>query len=132
MRAIIIGKDTVYYYDVSKKDIDRHFFVVRKQLYKIYPDALTTVDVYQNGAFIGTDSLIVFEENGNKPYHCKYPKDYEDDYILSSIDEHRLMLPAKKGWKGFFKMSKGGWRTLLEFMPWIIIGSVLLFTMVLK
>ena len=132
MIAVIIGKDTAYYYNVSKKDMDRHFFVVRKQLYKIYPDALTPVDMYQNGAFIGTESLIVFEENGNRPYHCKYPKDYDDDYILSSIDEHRLMSPAKKDWKAFFKGSKSGFKTLLEFMPWLLVGFIILFTVVLK
>lgn len=131
MIAIIIGKHGVEYFKVSKKDLDKHFFTCKGQLYKIYPDALTPCDIYQNGAWIGSDSMIVFEENGTKPYHCKYPKDYEMDAVLSSMDEHKLMLPKKNGWRGFFRAG-GGWGTLLQFMPWILIGFVLLWTMVFK
>lgn len=132
MIAIIVGKDSVDYYNVKKGDKDKHFFTTRGQLYKVYPDALTPVDIYHNGAWVGSDSIIVFEENGTKPYHCKYCEDYDMDAVLSSMDEHKLMLPKKQGWKGFFKGSNSGFRTLLEFMPWVLIGFVLLFTMVLK
>ena len=131
MLAIIIGKHGVEYYKVSKKDLDKHFFTTKGQLYKIYPDALTPIDIYQNGAWIGSDSVIVFEENGVRPYHCKYPHDYDMDAILASIDEHKLMSPKKQGWRAFFKTG-GGWTVLLQFMPWILIGFVLLFTMIFK
>lgn len=132
MLAVIIGKHGVDYYVVKKKDQDKHYFTVKGQTYKVYPDALTPCDTYHNGAWIGSDSIIVFEENGTHPYHCKYPKDYDMDAVLSSMDEHKLMTPKKESWRGFFKGSNSGFKTLLDFMPWILIGFVLLFTMVLK
>ena len=133
MMVIIIGKDGVEYCTVKKKDVDKHFFITRNQLYKIYPDAMTPLKVYHNGAWTTSDSVIVFEENGTSPYHCKYPKDYEMDSILSTIDEHKLMTPKKQGIKGFFQNGGGkGVRTLLEFMPWIIVGIIILFTVVIK
>lgn len=132
MLVILIGKHGVDYYTVKKKDENKHFFTVKGQLYKIYPDALTPIDIYQNGAWIGSDSCIVFEENGTKPYHCKYPKDYEMDAILSSMDEHKIMSPRRKSWLTMLTGSGGGLKTLLEFMPWIVIGFILLFTVVLK
>ncbi len=132
MLAVIIGKHGVDYYTIKKKDQDKHYFSIKGQLYKIYPDALTPCDIFHNGAWVGSDSIIVFEENGTQPYHCKYPHDYDLDPVLSSIDEHKLMMPKKKSWGGFFNGSGGGFKTLLEFMPWLLIGVVLLVNMFMK
>lgn len=130
MLVIIVGKHEVNYYTVKKKNQDRHFYITKAQEYTIYPDSLTPCDIYQNGAYVGTDSIVVFEENGVRPYHCKYPRYYDMDYVLSNMDEHKIMTPKKQGLFAKFGFGGAGWKTLLEFMPWILIGVVLLYSLV--
>lgn len=133
MMVIIIGKNRAEYCRVRKKDLSQHFFITRNQLYKIYPDALTPMEVHHDDAWVESESVLVFEENATKPYHCKYPADYDMDPILATIDEHKLMMPKKAGLKGFFtskSMSSFNMRTLLELMPWIVVGIVLLYAFV--
>lgn len=135
MMVIIIGKNRAEYCKVKKKDLNKHFFVTRDQLYKIYPDALTPCEIYHNEAWLLSESVIVFEENGVKPYHCKYPKDYDMDPVLATIDEHKLMIPKKEGLKGFFRSkSKSGFnfRNLLDIMPWAVLGFILFYAFVLS
>lgn len=132
MLAIVIGKHEMNYYVIKKKNQDKHFFVVKGQEYTIFPDSLTPCDIYQNGAYVGTDSIAVFEENGVRPYHCKYPRMYDMEYILASMDEHKLMIPKKQGWRALFGGGGPAWKTLLEFMPWLLIGFVLLYSLVFK
>ena len=130
MMVIIVGKNRVEYCRVRKKDLCQHYFITRNQLYKVYPDALTPMEVYHDGAWVESESVLVFEENACKPYHCKYPVDYEMDPILASIDEHKLMLPKKTGLKGFFtstSWSKFNFKTMIELMPWVIVGIIVLF-----
>lgn len=133
MMVIIVGKNRVEYARVKKKDLTQHFFITRNQLYKIYPDALTPMEVYHDGAWVESESVIVFEENACKPYHCKYPCDYDMDPILATIDEHKLMLPKKQGLRAFFKggPKSGVFKNLIELMPWIVVGFVLFYAFVL-
>lgn len=132
--CIIIGKNRVEYCRVKKKDLNKHFFVTRDQLYKVYPDALTPAEIYHNDAWLTSESVIIFEENGVKPYHCKYPKDYEMDPVLSTIDEHKLMIPKKQGLKSFFKGTGKGFnmKSLIELFPWLIVGFVIFYALVLS
>ena len=131
MMVIIIGKNRAEYCRVRKKDVANHFFITRNQLYKVYPDALTPMEVYHDGAWVESESVLVFEENACKPYHCKYPADYDMDPILASIDEHKLMLPKKKGLKGFFSGGKGmKIGEIVKLAPWIIVGMVILYSFV--
>lgn len=135
MMVIIIGKNRAEYCRVKKKDLDKHFFVTRNQLYKVYPDALTPAELYHNGAWITSESVIVFEENGVRPYHCRYPKDYDMDPVLSTIDEHKLMMPKKEGIRSFFRnrgKTSFNFHTLIEFMPWVIVGFVIFYALVLS
>lgn len=120
MMAIIVGKNRVEYLRVKKKDLAKHFFTTRKQLYKVYPDALTPVEIYHNGVWVGDESIIVFEENGTTPYHCKYPKDYEMDSILASIDEHKLMSPKKSG----FTIGSVNPTKIWDWIPLIALGCI--------
>lgn len=130
MQVIIIGKNRVEYGKIKKKHLSDHFFTTRNQLYKIYPDALTPMEVYHDGAWLYSESVIVFEENGNRPYHCKYPADYDDDNILMSITEHKVM-SEKKG-AGFFNFKgKADFKKILELMPWLIVGFVIFYALVL-
>lgn len=120
MMAIIIGKNRVEYLHVKNKDLAKHFFTTRKQLYKVYPDALTPVEIYHDGVWIGDESIIVFEENGTSPYYCKYPKDYEMDSILASIDEHKLMSPKRSG----FAISNVNPTKLLDWVPLLALAGI--------
>lgn len=131
MMVIIIGKNRAEYCRVKKKDVANHFFITRNQLYKVYPDALTPMEVYHDGAWVESESVLVFEENACKPYHCKYPADYDMDPILSSIDEHKLMMPKKKGLSGFFSGGKGlKINDIIKLAPWIIAGMVILYSFI--
>ena len=98
MMAIIIGKNHVAYLKVRKKDLTKHFFKYRNQLYIVYPDELTPMETYHDGSWVESESVIVFAENVAIPMNCQHPARYEMDARLSAIDEHKLMCPKKKGW----------------------------------
>ena len=89
------------------------------------------MEVYHDGAWVESESVLVFEENACKPYHCKYPADYDMDPILSSIDEHKLMLPKKRGLKSIFMAGKEiDFKGILKLLPWLIVGGVILYSFI--
>jgi len=119
MMAIIIGKNHVAYLRVRKKDIQKHFFTYRKQFYPVYPDELTPCEMYHNGAWTNSESVIVFAENVGIPLNCKHPARYEMDAVLSSIDEHKLMSKKKRGW--FLDLSP---RKIWDWVPLVLLGII--------
>lgn len=96
MMAIIIGKNHVAYLRVRKKDLTKHFFKYRNQLYIVYPDELTPMETYHDNSWVESESVIVFAENVAVPLNCQHPARYEMDSRLASIDEHKLMSKRKK------------------------------------
>lgn len=120
MMAIIIGKNHVAYLHVRNKDLTKHFFTYRNQFYPVYPEELTPLEVYHDGDWVRSESVIVFPENVGIPLNCKHPDRYKMDSVLASIDEHKLMSKEKKGLtlKGF-KPSK-----LLDYLPLIALGFI--------
>lgn len=119
MMAIIIGKNHVGYLHVRKKDLTKHFFKYRNQFYPVYPEELTPIEVYHDGAWIRSESVIVFPENVGVPLNCKHPARYEMDAVLSSIDEHKLMAKKKKSWALDINPSK-----IMDWVPIIILGCI--------
>ena len=119
MMAIIIGKNHVAYLRVRKKDIQKHFFTYRKQFYPVYPDELTPCEMYHDGAWTNSESVIVFAENVGTPLNCKHPARYEMDAVLSSIDEHKLMSKKKRGW--FLDLSP---RKIWDWIPLVLLGVI--------
>lgn len=119
MMAIIIGKNHVGYLHVRKKDLTKHFFKYRNQFYPVYPEELTPIEVYHDGAWIRSESVIVFPENVGVPLNCKHPDRYEMDAVLSSIDEHKLMAKKKKSWAIDINPSK-----IMDWVPIIILGCI--------
>lgn len=119
MMAIIIGKNHVAYLRVRKKDIQKHFFTYRKQFYPVYPDELTPCEMYHDGAWTNSESVIVFAENVGIPLNCKHPARYEMDAVLSSIDEHKLMSKKKRGW--FLDLSP---RKIWDWIPLVLLGII--------
>ena len=126
MIVVIIGSDKVEYCQVKKKDLDKHFYISRNELYIVYPDSLRPVDIYHNGAWIGSDSIIAFERNNPYPIECKDTSLYDMDNRLGYIDEHKLMSPRKKGLGSLFSNNKAI-DNILKFIPWLIIGGIFLF-----
>ena len=119
MMAIIIGKNHVAYLRVRKKDIQKHFFTYRKQFYPVYPDELTPCEMYHDGAWTNSESVIVFAENVGIPLNCKHPARYEMDAVLSSIDEHKLMSKKKRGW--FLDLSP---HKIWDWIPLVLLGLI--------
>ena len=127
MIVVIIGKDGVEYCPVKKKDLDKHFYISKNELYMVFPDCLRPVDIYHNGAWIGSDSIIAFERNNPYPIECPHLDKYAMDARLAFINEHKLMSPKKKGWGALF--NKGGAvDNILKLAPWLLVGGVLLFS----
>lgn len=124
MMVIIIGKNRAEICSIRKKDLGKPFFVTRNQWYKIYPDGLIPIDIYHDGAFIRSESVTVFEENGTCPIHTLYPEQYSDDVLFMNMDEHNAM----RNKKGFFASvnTKG----LKNNLPWIVCGIALLYAFI--
>lgn len=119
MMAIIVGKNHVAYLTVRKKDLTKHFFKYRNQFYPVYPDELTPLEIYHDGAWVRSESVIVFPENVGLPLNCRHPARYTMDAVLSSIDEHNLMAKDKKSWVFNVNPSK-----IWEWIPIIIMGAI--------
>lgn len=115
MMVLIIGKNRAEFGKIKKKDVSKPFFVTRNQLYKVYPDGLIPIDIYHDGAFIRSESITAFEENGTVPCHTGYPEQYEDDVILMNIDEHKIMKGKRAGL--FSTIDSKEFRNSL---PWIV------------
>lgn len=114
MIAIIIGKNRVEYMRVRKKDLDKQFFVSRGQRYMIYPECLTPIETYHNGAWVESESCIIFPENGTVPYNCRYPELYDMDSLLSKTDELKLMCRDKKS---FFSLPNIDPNKIMDWLP---------------
>lgn len=120
MMAIIIGKNHVAYLKVRKKDLTKHFFKYRNQLYIVYPNELTPMETYHDGAWVESESVIVFAENVAIPMNCQHPARYMMDARLSAIDEHKLMSKKKKGWI-FDGLNPS---KIWDWIPLIILGAI--------
>lgn len=107
MMGIIVGVNRVEYISVKKKDLKRHFFVTRDQLYKFYPDCMQKMRLEDNLGLIRTESVIIYPENGIRPYGWKEPLEGESDpfdfnTILGNLDDHKHL--SYKSRFGKFKM----------------------------
>lgn len=119
MMAIIIGKNHTAYLNVRKKDLTKHFFTYRNQFYPVYPEELTPIEIYHDGAWIRSESVIVFPENVGVPLNCRHPDRYAMDSVLASIDEHKLMTKKKKSISIDIQPSK-----IMDWIPLIIMGVI--------
>ena len=120
MMAIIIGKNHVAYLRVRKKDLTKHFFTYRNQFYPVFPDELTPMETYHDEDWVESESVIVFPENVGMPMYCKHPERYESDYVLASVDEHKLMSRKKRGLAFDWISPSKIW----EWVPIVILGAI--------
>lgn len=90
MQVIIIGQNRAEFCKVKKNDKEKHFFMTRKQLYRVYPDGLTRMMVTRYGEQEESDEVIVYKENEIIPYHT-HGLDYTSNRFVFQIDEHKLL-----------------------------------------
>lgn len=129
MMVIIIGSNRAEMCKVPVKDLNRHFYMTRGQLYKVYPDGLTRMRIIDaDGRERESEEVIVYSENSIAPYHCRHVS-YDKDRILAEIDEHKLMGAQKTIWpyRVYFTQAKSIWRELAPVFPMLVAGIVLLY-----
>ena len=125
MMAIIIGKNRVEYMRIRKKDLDKHFFKSRGQMYMIYPECLTPVEVYHNGVWVESESIIVFPENGTMPYNCRHPALYDMDSLLSKVHEVQLIAKNTRG----FSFGNINPNKIWDWIPLFVLGAIGLYVL---
>lgn len=132
MMVIIIGRNRAELCKVPVKDLDKHFFMTRRQLYKVYPDGLSRMRIYDaDGVEQESEEVIVYAENAIIPYHPLHV-DYTPDRILAEIDEHKLMGASKGGvwpYRIYFTEAKNIWRDIGPLFPLLVGGIVLAYAL---
>ena len=95
MMVIIVGENMIDYCTVNRHDEGLHFYKTRGQLYKVYPNGLTRMRVFDYGGMeIKNEEVIIFYENETHPYDT-HDIDYTMDRLMSDVDRHKMMLPNK-------------------------------------
>lgn len=88
MKVILFGTNRCESTEIKKKDFDKHFFMARKQCYRIFPDNLTKMRIIVDGIEQEMDEVIVYAENGIVP-HITRGLDCSPGAIKSDIDFHK-------------------------------------------
>ena len=140
MMGIIVGKNRVEFIQAKKKDLKRHFFVTRDQLYKFYPCVMKKMRLEDHIGLVRSESVIIFPENSIRPYGWT-PKGsgqdaFDFDTILANLDEHKRLRsknPLSK-WRMYFSAGQSVWRTLALILPFVVVVIVVVgaFTGVLQ
>ena len=127
MKVIILGNNMADMVTIKAKDFDKHYLQRRKQAYRIFPDGLTRMRIWEDGVEIDSDEVIVFPENSGVP-HVTRGLDYSDLARMSDIDLHRDGMSGG-GFFNRFKMFVDAGVTyygmLAPFMGMIIAGIIL-------
>lgn len=73
----------------NKKDMDnKFFFETRHQLYRVFPDQLTRVDIYEYGHYKYSDEMIVYPENSITPQLIRGQR-ITKDKLMMDMDEFK-------------------------------------------
>lgn len=97
MMVIITGENRVEICVPTRKQEGLHFFKTRGQLYRIFPNCLSRVRIFDyDGLEVASEEGIIFRENDIVPYDTM-DFDYSMDRLLSDVDRHKLMNPTKLG-----------------------------------
>lgn len=131
MRVIIIGENRAEFCRIASKDLDKRFFETRGQCYRIYPQELRRLKVYERDDLVEEDEVLVFREGSVVPYHAKNTESYRLDYILAELDQQKLMTPRGVfGEKGIFAHAfSDTWKRLLPYSGVIIAGIVVVYAL---
>lgn len=127
MKVIILGNNMADMVTIKAKDFDKHYLQRRKQAYRIFPDGLTRMRIWEDGVEVDSDEVIVFPENSGVP-HVTRGLDYSDLARMSDIDLHRDGM-STGGFLNRFKMfvdaGASYYNLLAPFMGMIIAGIIL-------
>lgn len=125
MRVIIIGRNRVENTEIKSKDFDKHFFVERKQAYRIFPDGFTRMRIYRDGIEQESDEVYVYPENGIVP-HMTRGLDYSPEAIKSDIDFHKNATASgfMNRFKLFVDTGVSIYRGIAPFIGFIITGII--------
>ena len=128
MKILIIGTNRAEYSKIKPKDYDKHFFEIRRQLYKAYPDGLTRCIVTEYDRRKHDDEYIVYKENSIVPYHTRNQQ-YTMGKIISEIDEHKLMTSKSTfgSMRLMMKQATDRWKQLKVMLPILVAGIILLY-----
>lgn len=94
MMVIIVGENRVEYCTLTRKQEGLHFFKTRNQLYKVFPDGLRRMRIFDFGKHIKDEEVIIFRENETHPYD-PMEVDYSMDRLLGDVDRHKMMVDSK-------------------------------------
>lgn len=133
MMAIIVGCNRIEFIHVKKKDLKKHFFVTRDQLYAFYPDDMQKMRLEDELGLVRTESVMIYPENSIRPYGWRETDDptldnFDFDSILKDISAHKRLVsksPFSK-WRMYLQGGQSVWRTLAPIMPFLVAGLVVL------
>lgn len=132
MMGIIVGVNRVEFIKVRKKDVKKHFFVTRDQLYKFYPDTMTKMRLEDELGLVRTESVTIFPENSIRPFGWRDPDGGHDpfgfDTILGDLDDHKRLKSRSpfSRWKMYLTSGKSIWKTMAPILPFLVAGLVFL------
>ena len=125
MKVILLGQNMAHIGEIKTKDLDKHFYQFRGQLYRIYPQGLTRMRIIIDGVETDSDEVYVFPENALVPHH-PHDLDYSNKAIRRDIDIHKYV--AGKGAKNMFKYyvdtANSIWKGIAPFAGLIVAGIV--------
>lgn len=130
--VIITGENRIEICIPNKRQIGLHFFKTRNQLYRIFPNAMSRVRIFDyDGLEVASEEGIIFRENDVVPYDTM-GLDYSMDRLLSDVDRHKMMrshgiLGKQKIW--FSSALGGAWSWLFSKIgiTGMIVGAILLY-----
>lgn len=125
MKVIILGTNRAEVNEIKAKDFDKHFFQRRKQGYRIFPDGLTRMKIYNNGVWVGDDEVIVYPENGIEP-HLTRGLDYSPLALKTDIDMHKNATTDSffNKFKMWATVSGSIWKGIAPYIGVIIAGGI--------
>lgn len=133
MMGIIVGVNRVEYISVKKKDLKKHFFVTRDQLYKFYPNLLKKMFLEDKIGVVRSESVIIYPELSIRPFGWEEPPEgikdpFDFDTILANLDDHKRLRSGGpfSRWKMYLTSGKSIWKELAPAIPVIVGGVVLL------
>lgn len=124
MIAFIVGRNRVEVGKIRTKDLDKHMYVSRRQLYQMPPDTLTRVIRFKYGRRIDDEEAIVYNENATVPYHPRNG-DFSPILAMARIDEHKMILSGSQKSTSLLAQYRDLRRELAPVLPFLIVGPLI-------
>lgn len=130
MQIIIESKNKTEFCRPDIKEMDnRRFFMKHGQLYRGYPEQFARMRIRHFGAEVGTDEVIVYQENCIHP-QVELGTRITKDKILADIDANKEMTSGVVMKRPWGKLSSKSRKSLANLAPFLLIGGVLLYAII--